>query len=286
MLLLSGVLRMSGIPDVHREFPKYRIPLDKVGIQGVEAKITICNNECREYDVSLNIYVDLLSNMRGIHLSRLTSCLKDCLENCKPNSLKNFLELLAKKIMDVYVEIRRVEIDLETKDYIDYMEPFEIKYVIHRERGNPVKWDELTIKLIGLTACPCAQRVYSYFENTLLQNTPTHMQRTILEVKIKSKEINIDPLKLANSLYESFSSPIKTVLKRIDEYKLIKNALSKPLFAEDVVRESLAIIYKHSNLLDNDSMIIVKVYSMDSIHPFNVYSEARYTLNDLRKFFE
>ncbi len=286
MLLLNGVLRMSEIPDVHKEFPNYRIPLDKVGIQGIETKIAICNDKCREYDVTLDIYVDLSSDMRGVHLSRLTSCLKECLDNCKPNSIMNFLELLAKKILDAYDEINKVEIVLKTKDYIDRMEPFELKYTIHRERLNSIKWDELNIKLVGLTACPCAQRVYSYFENTPLQNTPTHMQRTILEIKIRSKEMNIDPFKLVNSLYECFSSPIKTVLKRIDEYKLVKSALSKPLFAEDVIRKSLAIIYKHSSMLDADSMIIAKVYSMDSIHPFNVYSEARYTLNDLRKFFK
>lgn len=278
---------MEEIPDIHKDPPKYKIPLNKVGIHNIRAKITIYSNGCREYDSILNIYVDLPSNMRGIHLSRLTRCLRDCLESCKPYSLKNFLELLAKRIMNLYSEIMVVEIDLRTLDYIDHMESFEVNYVVHRERSSSIKWDELAIKLVGLTACPCAQRVYSYFENTIMEKTPTHMQRTILEVKIRSREISIDPLKLAKNLYNSFSSPTKIVLKRIDEYKLIKNALLKPLFAEDVVRESLYIIYnEYSKLLDKDSIITARVYSMDSIHPFNVYSEARYKLDDLRMFFE
>ena len=277
---------MNSIPDVHRDLPKYRIPLNKVGIHGVEAKIVICGDICREYNAFLNIYVDLSPSTRGIHLSRLTSCLKECVKNCRTSSFREFLQLLAKRIMDVYREIRYVEVELETKEFIESMEPFVIKYSIRRNRNEVDNWEKMSIELIGLTACPCAQKVYSYFENTLIENTPTHMQRTKLEVTIKSQEIKLDPIELASRLLECFSSPIRTVLKRVDEYKLIKKALSKPLFAEDVAREALAIIHGYKEQLSKDTDILVRVYSMDSIHPFNVYSEASFTIGELEKYID
>ncbi len=270
----------DSVPDIHVEAPRHRVPLDRVGVSGVRARLTICRDNCRDYDVRLDIYVDLSPDKRGIHISRLTGSLRECLLGCKYGSFRDFLWRLASMILDSYPEIGHVEISLDTVDYVSEMRPYMLGYRVYRGRTGEY-WEEIHVVLEGLTACPCAQSVYSYFEKTPLGNTPTHTQRAKLEVWLRAKKLDIDVGELINKLQDSFSAPLKPVLKRIEEYELLKKAYSRPRFAEDVARETLHIIKEVLGNTDQEIHVHVRVESYDSIHQYNVVAETQCTFNKI-----
>lgn len=263
------------IPDIHIEAPRHRIPLDRVGVSGIKTRLKICSDECRDYDVRLDIYVDLSPDKRGIHISRLADCLRKCLLGYKHRSFKDFLWRLASIIFNSYPGIEHVEISLSTIDYTNEMKPHILGCRVYREKSGEY-WEEIYLVLEGLTACPCAQSVYSYFERTPLENTPTHTQRTRLEVWLRAKKLDVDTKELVNKLQDSFSAPLEPVLKRIEEYELLKKAYSRPRFAEDVARETLHIIKEIIGNTDQEIHVHVRVESYDSIHQYNIVAETSY----------
>jgi GTP cyclohydrolase-4 len=149
-----------------------------------------------------------------------------------------------------------------------------IKSIIDRKNHN-IRCVSVTLE--GMTACPCAQATYSEMEGTQLEQTPTHTQRAKLTISVTINETvnKIARIEwLIDVARDAFSAPVISLLKRIDEYKLIKNAIRKPRFAEDVAR--FAIINMAKKLYNEgfplDTIVRVEIESFESIHPHNVYA--------------
>jgi len=259
----------GGLPEVHDEEPEHSLVVDRIGVSGYRGWVRICGFDgCIDRGVTIDIYVDLPGNMRGVHVSRFIEVLDEARVKSF-DSIYDFLEYLARESLVKHSYSRRVEVFVKTSFYPRDTGSIEALFGLKLSRDDRLEY-LVSIKLYGLTVCPCVQKVYSYLENTRLEDTPSHMQRTMLEITVESpSRINLE--ELIRIGLDSFSAPLKSYLKRYDEYLLVKNALKKPRFVEDVLRSVIVELMNRFN--SGKVRFRVRAVSEESIHPYNVYGE-------------
>ncbi|HEB37559.1 MAG TPA: GTP cyclohydrolase I FolE2, partial [Thermoplasmatales archaeon] len=114
---------------------------------------------------------------------------------------------------------------------------------------------------------------------------PTHNQRNIstLMVEVPDDSYFVEANDLIEIVEKSFSSPTYGILKRKEEGKLVIEAHKNPKFVEDVVRDMLTkVLEKYGNLPD-DTLVIARSESEESIHKHNAFAERVTTLGELKK---
>lgn len=109
-----------------------------------------------------------------------------------------------------------------------------------------------------LTLCPCSKEI---------SERGAHNQRAIVWIHVRSKKL-IWFEELIEYAEESASSPVYTILKRIDEKFITEHAYDNPRFVEDVARE----IALRLNSDHRISWYKVEVESFESIHDHNAYA--------------
>jgi len=274
--------------------PEVPLKIDRVGVKGVNRRITIASPKGPlSYDVVLDAYIDLPHNMRGIHMSRNIEAFVEAIEEArsgKASSLEEFLEKICLKLLSKHSYATRAEVTLYTKYYYmeDFIEPpvpeaADLTITVQMDRdGRSVRG--VKVCLIGLTACPSAQLTYSELEKTPLTKSPTHIQRAKLTICVK----NIGRIAriewLVSAARRSFSAPVVSLLKKPDEHRILKQALKRARFVEDVVRHALDNMLKtlEEHGFSDDTVIKVEVESFESIHPHNAYASREATLGQLR----
>ncbi|MCW4025363.1 MAG: GTP cyclohydrolase I FolE2 [Candidatus Bathyarchaeota archaeon] len=249
--------------DVQNEKPENEIELNKVGVQGLR-KYVVVKSPTQNYHtiVTINSYIKLSSNLRGVHMSRFAESIEDIPK--ETTSIEN----LAKKISQSALE--RHHFDCCTKVFCEV--PFE------RTRPNGEKETGIAkmfarystlskIKLIGVSvngarACPCSKEMC---------NGLTHNQRGNLRVELDVTKDGVEISDIIRICNESFSSQAFSILKRPEEKWLVEQMHENARFVEDVVRKcvkSLREKYSERNC-------VVKCSSYESIHDHNAYSEWR-----------
>ncbi|MEM1675903.1 MAG: GTP cyclohydrolase, FolE2/MptA family [Desulfurococcaceae archaeon] len=271
------------IPDVHDEEPFVKIDIDRVGLRNYKTIVKICRSDCREYVANLVVYINLPSDRRGVHLSRLVDSVRkasskthsslidytrDIVENCLENNpYSSIVEAIA-RINTIYNDN---ELIIETS-------------VLKKKNG--VRRESLTIYYRGVISCPCAQRVYSILENTVLEKTPTHIQRVWLKNTITSSNIDIDPFEIYRIGISVLSGRLINYLNRYGEYSLLKNIISKPLFAEDVLRFLTRELYVNlRDRLSRDTELVLEIISEETLHEFDLHAVLKTSIVDLEKCF-
>lgn len=280
--------------DVQEEEPEVQIIIDKVGIRGIRRRIsTYTPIGTLMYDVKMDIFVSLPPNKRGIHMSRNIESIIETVEEASKKKLPNIETILKEiglKVLEKHNYADHAEIKAETIYYFDYgggPEAVDVDITVSTYRNGEVNWCT-GIAVEGMTVCPCAQVTYSEYEKTKVDLTPSHSQRSRLKVKVKAKNKIVQLDWLVDAAKNSFSAPTISLLKREDEYKLIKRAFERPVFVEDVVRHALFNIYNKLIVkrFPKDTEIYVECESFESIHPFNVYAFKHVYLSDLIEQFK
>lgn len=293
--MLNGrvVVVVSDLDDVQEGEPEISLEIDKVGVKGVKKKISTRTPEGEFfYDVVLDAYVDLPKNKRGTHMSRDIEAFMEAIEEAKKeesSSLEEVLEDICKKLIEKHSYATKAELIARTRH--QYEEDFtgtttsegaDIKISVSMNR-NSEDDKSVEVKVPGMTVCPCAQKTYKDQENTKLEKTPSHTQRVNLIIKATTKEKLVRLDWLIDSARKAFSVPVTSLLKREDEYNLIKEAYQKPRFIEDIIRYALHNCYHKLKDEDypEDTMLKVEAESLESIHPHNAYACRKTTLREL-----
>ncbi|MHA1836234.1 MAG: GTP cyclohydrolase MptA, partial [Candidatus Odinarchaeia archaeon] len=286
--------------------PEKKININRVGVESV--KLILQTNRKDGLNVlypNLNIYIDLPLNQKAAHTSRNIESLNEILDEVKKKPiryLENFCSKISKRLLKKHNYSTRAIVQLKSDYYLSRKSPLTdslsgesctiyASAIAYRNQEEVKVRKFIGAEIIALTYCPCLlngieNEVQNYLikkeglENSkvkkILKNIPlaSHNQRckifTLVETSNRSR-INIDDL--IEILETSASSPTYSLLKRIDEIQMIKNAYNKPMFVEDVLREVLyKIISKNPKIPDNFT-IKVKVTSEESIHKYNLISE-------------
>ncbi len=287
-------MEKSNFEDVQKNPPEIGMEIDKVGVKGVRKKISTRTPKGDFfYDVTLDAFVDLPDDMRGTHMSRDIEAFTEAIEEANKEgslSLEEVLRDMSERLFEKHNYANRVELIAKTQH--QYEEDFvgssttEMANVIitvtkqrDGEDGRSVE-----VELPGMSVCPCAQRMYKDVEGIEGQ-APSHTQRVNTSIKVTTRNKLVRIGWLIDAARESFSAPISSLLKREDEYELIKHAHSNPRFVEDLVRYAVHNCYE---TLDEEgypegTLIEVEAESLESIHPHNAYASRKATVGELRE---
>ena len=157
-------------------------------------------------------------------------------------------------------------------------------------RGEKLQ-KSIGVEVIGMTACPCAmetaKNLLAQEENEILKlkiPTITHNQRNISTLIIDVPEdYSIEADDLVQIVESSMSTATYEILKRDDEGEIVIRAHKNPKFVEDVVRDILKYVLIKYSYLPNDTTVMAKSESEESIHKHNAFAERVTTLGELRK---
>lgn len=290
-------MRSIDIPDIQSEPSHIKFKLTRVGVKGIKKLVYVKrqgSDEIITLPTEIDMFVDLPASQKGSHMSRNVELAADLVETSrkKPiDSLENFCASLVRKLLERHeyatIAEARAKADyfLERKSISGRIEtePYKLIAEARGKRGESIR-KLIGVEVIGMTACPCAMEVVKALLGESCSIAPTHNQRNITTLMIEVPEnADIEANDLIEIVESSFSSPTYGVLKRKEEGELVINAHKNPKFVEDVVRDTLnQIIRKYPDLPDN-TMVIVRSESEESIHKFNAFAERITTLGELKK---
>lgn len=306
---------LNRITDLQTTRPNFQLRLTRVGVKNLKLSLRIIGEGGSLSLVpTIDLFVDLPSDKRGVHLSRDPELLHEILEeqdSFKANSIEEFCEMIARRLLDKHKYANRAEVSLKS-DYVVIRKPPSI--------GNPTqepckifatvtatkKDGDITVNrmvgvsVVGFTTCPCTQGLMKALTEEKLvrlgygkkdiekitENVPlaTHSQRATGRILIEVPEkfsINIEDL--VSIVEGSMSGQTYAVLKRPAEASVVIESHGKARFTEDVVREIIgALVRKYANFPD-ETRVFAQVYSQESVHKHDIIAERMATLEEIRR---
>jgi len=287
------------IPDVQSGPSSSNFKLTRVGVTGVKKLVYIKRPDSKKampLVVKMDIFVNLPASQKGSHMSRNLELVSEIIDANleKPVSdLETFCAQTAKLLLSKHEYASFSEVKAEADYFLERtypsgkkdLEPYKLVAEARANSKGSVK-KLIGVKVIGMTACPCAREVIKtigeYSDDDI---PPTHNQRNIttLMIEVPGDNKSVDANDLIEIAEESFSSPTFGILKRREEGQLVYNAHRNPKFVEDVVRDILSKILDKYKDLPDEVIAVVRSESEESIHKHNAFAERVTTLGELRK---
>jgi GTP cyclohydrolase-4 len=287
------------LPDVQSRLSSSHFKLTRVGVTGVKKLVHIQRlnkKSVLSLTVTLDLFVDLPASQKGSHMSRnleLVSEIIDQTLKTPVSDLESFCAKTAESLLKKHEYATFSEVKAEADYFLDVVypsgqkgvEPYKLIAEARANSSGELK-KLIGVKVIGMTACPCAMEVVRKLEaRDKSCSAPTHNQRNIgtlmIEVPRGTKDVDADDL--IDIVEKSFSSPTYSILKRKEEAELVLQAHTKPKFVEDVVRDILSSVLKKYKDLPGEVLVIARSESEESIHKHNAFAERVTSLGDLRK---
>ncbi|MEM2904577.1 MAG: GTP cyclohydrolase MptA [Candidatus Bathyarchaeia archaeon] len=306
---------LSRVADTQGGQPRVPVGLSRVGVKNLKLSLRISG---KRGGISLfptvDIFVDLPGERRGVHLSRDPESLYETLVeqgSAKSVSVEEFCERVALRVLDRHEYATRAEVRLRS-DYVTVREEPGLKLTTqepckifamataNRESQSVNVSRVVGVRVTGFTACPCTQELM----RTLVQERlsalgyrgeeaekilavmplMTHSQRTngtiLLQVP-RGRSVNLEDL--VGIVEDSMSASTHTLLKRANEAAVVEQAATRPRFAEDVVREALLSITKRYQDFPDETRVFVQALSQESVHKHDAIAERVASLGDIRK---
>ena len=287
------------LPDVQSSPSESDFKLTRVGVTGVKKLVYIKRPNAKQampLVVKMDLFVDLPASQKGSHMSRNLDLFSETIDEkleTQVSDLESFCSKIAKLLLKKHDYATFSEVKAEADYFLERtypdgkkgLEPFKLVSEARAKDSGETK-KLIGVKVIGMTACPCAREVINKIGNYNKKDIPpTHNQRNIttLMIEVPDENKSVDANDLIDIAEKSFSSPTYGILKRREEGQLVYNAHKNPKFVEDVVRDILSLILKKYKNLPNDVIVIVRSESEESIHKHNAFAERVTTLGELRK---
>ena len=291
-------IKSIDLPDVQSRLSPQNFKLTRVGVTGVKKLVHIKRtnkDSIIPLVVTMDLFVDLPATQKGSHMSRNLELVSEIIDlNLqKPVSeLESFCAQTAKLLLEKHEYATFSEVKAEADYFLDVTypdgkkgsEPYKLVAEARAKGTGEIK-KLIGVKVIGMTACPCAMEVVRKLSNLGNTPVPTHNQRNIgtLMIEVPRDVHSVDADDLISIVELSFSSPTYSILKRKEEAELVLKAHKKPKFVEDVVRDMLGFILDKYKDLHDDVIVIARSESEESIHKHNAFAERVTTLGELRK---
>ena len=234
------------MPDVQKQTKGFhKIPIQKVGVRNIEIPFSIptINGEIFNTYALVSSYCDLVEDIKGINMSRISRTINKVLNNNKNGftNLNDFVYELKKAHKTNHIFIRaKFNYIIKVKSPITELDSYEPTIVIFESilEDNKLK-NYLTVRTTEMSLCPCSKEMSLLVNNitdeellslnTLQDGLRTkilnsgfgaHNQKSNIEVKIELNKEN-DKIywieDLINTIKKSSSCPTFTTLKRPDE---------------------------------------------------------------------
>lgn len=300
---------LSRVLDLQSTRPDVRLRLTRVGVKNVKLSLLGAKGSL-QLTPTVDLFVDLPSDLRGVHLSRDPELLHEIMghEVFRVNRIEELCEKIARLLLDKHKYASRSEVRLKS-DYIVVRKPPKIgspaqepckifAMAIANREGSVNK--AIGASVIGITACPCSQELLKtlaaerlaqlgYKEDDIRQildniTLATHTQRTRGTILVQvPKGFFIDVEDLIDILEGSMSGRTYVVLKRPAEAMMLMETHNRPKFVEDVVRDALRTFIKRYADLPDETKILIQARSQESVHKHDIIAERVATLGDVRR---
>jgi GTP cyclohydrolase I len=253
--------REKWMKDVQNEPDTRNIDLDKVGVKDIRYPVVVLDrtNEFQHTVASVNMYVDLPHHFKGTHMSRFIEILN---EHHGEITVKNFPDILEK--MKKRFDATTAHLEVEFPYFIEKAAPvsgskglMEYRCRLSGSLGRQ-RDSMLEVAVPVTTLCPCSKEISS---------RGAHNQRGEVRVAVRYSEfVWIEDI--IKTVEDSVSSPVYSLLKRVDEKHVTEKAYDRPMFVEDVVRE-VAVNLKGLKAV---TWARIEAENWESIHKHSAYA--------------
>jgi len=250
--------------DIQNEEDTRAIPLQKVGVKGVKYPVSVLdkNKKTQTTTATVDLFVNLPHNFKGTHMSRFIEVFHKYHTDI---SMQHFMDMLEE--IRTKLDAERAFGSISFPYYIEKHAPesgacgiMEYNCSYEAEVGHDRKF-YVDIEVPVTTLCPCSKAISEY---------GAHNQRG--KVKVHLLYTSFFWIEDVISMIENCaSSPLYSVLKRMDEKAVTERAYDNPRFVEDVVREVYLGLKKM-----NFKNFSVEAENEESIHFHNAYAYAEY----------
>lgn len=306
---VKEIQKANSAEDVQEKCPTVPIALSRVGITDMRRIIRLdVDGEVKLFYANLDLFVQLDSSHSGIHMSRFNDALEEVVEEVTKEPSPDIESLAEKLVLQVvrrqnatYAEVRiRAHFPLRKVTPVSAKrveELYEFIGMASSDAGKRVKRVS-GVEVEGMTVCPCAQGMMAAYAEELLVKegysqeearriveifpVPSHNQRARGTLLLGSP-VPIKAENLVHIVEASMSSEIYELLKRPDEFFVVKKAHENPRFVEDVVREMLRNVIGIFPELPDESFVLARTESSESIHQHNAFAERSGYLGDIRR---
>ncbi len=242
-------------------------------------------------DLIIDAFVELEANRRGAHLSRnIDALLLAIKEETLPKSIEDFLDKAAGKLLELHNYALKASVTAKTLYYVDLKwnniigkEPVNVTITVLKRRNGEKMW-KVSVGIKGMSVCPSAMDTISKITGIPWSLCPSHSQKVLVKGSVTTRGEFVRIEDIAQALFKSPSAPTFTRLKRNEEAELILSAFKNPKFIEDIARDAMCNLYrmlKEKRILQ--ALIEVRIESLESIHPHNVYASRRALLSEIEK---
>jgi len=247
--------------DIQNQPDFRKLSIDQVGVKNLVYPITVRDriNKIQHTVGSINMYVSLPHNFRGTHMSRFIEILNQYHRNLHIDTVEHILHTMKEKLHaeEAHMEVwfpYFIEKKAPSSGALSLME-YNCSYIgTLREKKDFI----VGVQVPVTTLCPCSKEI---------SDRGAHNQRSIVSIQIRSKKM-VWIEELIEYAEESASSPVYSLLKRVDEKVVTEQAYDNPMFVEDVVREV-------ARRLEKDPRVFwykVESENFESIHNHNAYA--------------
>ncbi|MCI1209415.1 MAG: GTP cyclohydrolase FolE2 [Treponema sp.] len=255
--------------DIQNERDTREIPLEKVGVRGLEYPVTVLDkkNKIQNTTAVADLFVNLPHHYKGTHMSRFIEIFH---EHYKDLTMNHFLQMLEQIRLRLKAEraygVVRFPFYIEKKAPVTGA-PGMMRYDCTYEGsvGKDLKNFFVSISVPITTLCPCSKAISRY---------GAHNQRGLVTVKLLySGFFWIEDI--IDMIEKSASSGLYSVLKREDEKFVTEHAYENPRFVEDVVRD----VYLGLQNFTSEKpfrWFQVEAETFESIHNHNAYAFTEY----------
>jgi GTP cyclohydrolase I len=249
------------MPDIQKSGDTRNIPIDKVGVKDISYPIVVMDKKKKfQHTIArINMYVDLPHQFKGTHMSRFVEILNSYREEIALDKLEIMLAEMKKKL-----GASTAHLEMEFPYFIEKKAPVsKAKSLMEYTCSFAATLAEefafvLGIRIPVTSLCPCSKELSTY---------GAHNQRSIISIKVKySNFIWIE--ELVSLVEECGSSPVYSLLKRVDEKYVTEQAYENPKFVEDIVREVTEKLLAEPAI----TWFSVEAENFESIHKHSAYA--------------
>lgn len=247
--------------DIQKTADTRNIPINKVGVKDISYPVVVMdkNRTFQQTVARINMYVDLPHHFKGTHMSRFVEILNAYREEIALDKMETILQEMKKKL-----GASSAHLEMEFPYFIEKRAPVSkakglMEYTCEFSATLAESFDfVLGIRIPVTSLCPCSKELSQY---------GAHNQRSIITIRVRYREfVWIEDL--VALVEECGSSPVYSLLKRVDEKFVTERAYENPRFVEDIVRE----VTQRFLAMENITWFSVEAENFESIHKHSAYA--------------
>ncbi len=249
------------LPDVQSSLDRRDLPIERVGVKGVEFPILVKSPGGAQHTVArIEMAVALQPDRKGTHMSRFWTLLNGINE---PFGTGMLPKVMADMLASLKAEGGHIRLDfpyfVEKEAPVSGLKStmnYHVSLIANAKDGKTTVIQKVIVPVTSL--CPCSKEISKY---------GAHNQRSRISLAVRVE--GFYPVEKQIAIVEECSScPVWSLLKRSDEKYVTEKAYENPKFVEDLVRD-IALRCQEDSAVQSFE---IQAENFESIHNHSAYA--------------